>query len=265
MALSLAIIISLSTASPALAETTSYDDMMANFKKNSAVVYEKEAKKSSALLTDPSVLTPAPAPKASSTTAPSSSSFGSFFGSKSEETPKPVAAPKIMVPPPVKAPEVKKAPAVVAPPPPVAPAVKAYVPPPPPPPPPAAKPLPPPPVVVAPAPKAAPAPAPAPAASTQGDYMEMWSQSQKKEPVLRTTKVSSSKVTTPKSTTKATAAAAVKSKKTTKTHGIMPLWLAEIVILGLFGGLGYVSVLFQDVVIGLYKAADKAISGIGTK
>jgi hypothetical protein len=296
-------------ASPAFAESDSYEEMLKNFRaKQSDTVkqYEKAAKTSSNLIALP---TPAVSDKLP---------FSSFFGDKDAgkapdaapsvktENPKPLssfAAPKVDTPkmpdlpempsfsvpkmpsfsapkfeipklpdmpkmdipsfeapslpsvpappPEAAAPAVPAAPKAIAPPPVVA---KPYVPPTPPP------------VSVAPLPAAVtptPIPAPAaPAASSQGDYMDRWQRDQAESG--STTKG----VTTPSQRNAATrndGAKEAANKKAAvarsgKRQGPLPLWFAEILMLGLIGGIGYAVVFLQDPLKAAYVAADKSIA-----
>jgi hypothetical protein len=291
---SLALLVSLS-ASPAFAESDSYEDMLKKFKSKQADTvkqYEKAAKTSSNLIAAP--------------TAPVSDKlpFGSFFGDKKEPTsapptsdaPKPLssfAAPKVDMP---KMPDLPEMPAFSAPKMPSfsapkfdmpktdTPAAPPSVPASPAPPAPVIKKVEPapvapkaavpkpvaPPVVRAPTPPpvavkpyAAPAtpvapPKPAPAAtSSQGDYMDRWQKDQ-----VRSGSVTKA-LTTPSKRSSAPTKKEAPTKKAVrsgKRQGPLPLFLAEFLMLCLIGGFLAATVLLQDVLKGAYVAADKAIA-----
>lgn len=106
-----------------------------------------------------------------------------------------------------------------------------------------------------PVPVPVPVPAPAPAA-TQGDFMERW---QREAPPA-------AKKEEPK---KAAAPAAKQTSqpaaKSSKRKGPLPLWFAEFLVLGLFGGMVVAALKVEDQVKSAYAAADRAISELSAK
>jgi len=268
---SLALLISFS-ASPVLAESDSYEDMLKKFKSKQADTvkqYEKAAKTSSNL-------TASPSPPVSDK-LPFSSVFGS--GDKGTDT----NSPKIDMP---KVPDMPKmgiskdeAPSVPVPAPPAvknaepaAAVPKPISPPAPTPPPVVANPLvapPSAPVPVAPRPApVAPTPAPASGSSTatnsQGDYMDRWQRDQTKSgSATKAVTAPSQKASTESKISSAKKGAPTKKKAVSsgKRQGPLPLWFAELVTLGLIFGFGAAVLFLQDALKGAYVAADKVIAG----
>lgn len=97
-----------------------------------------------------------------------------------------------------------------------------------------------------------PVPVPFPAPSSgQGDVLEKWQNQKQAQPA-------------PKNA----AGAATKAAATTKGGkrvGAIPLWLSEFLLLGSFGGLGYLAVAKPEVAGGAMKKLDKAIGDLSSK
>jgi len=81
--------------------------------------------------------------------------------------------------------------------------------------------------------------------SSQGDTLDQWRQQQKKDLEARK---------------KIERQAEVKRNKAKK--GVMPVWLAEFLLIGTFGGFGFASLVFSSQIAALYKKVDNALTNL---
>lgn len=86
--------------------------------------------------------------------------------------------------------------------------------------------------------------------ASQGDAFEQWNQKQ-------------NEVKKPSEASKSSGERKKRSKSSRR--GFMPVWLAEMFVLGIFGALGYATVFLSDQMWRLKKAANEALLNIGRK